>query len=750
MSLKEIYRPNSESDYTGTYNWTSTYTPQVGGGKTVSTFVTDSGSESHLCSDNILINYNDTSDPPVSRPLSNSTGWAFNHGFHGFQDPTGNKQYCYPAAPNEIFTGNPDDYVEHPNYLQRIVASIPVDSTGGGSCISVVNGRVATVTGTSCTGGVGNNVHIKQIAVAEDHVCALAQDGAVTCWGNNDYYQLGTDLMINPAHTPAGVSVATTGTTGTEVDLEARLTQEAVTNRCDFTGTGTNAPIPATTKDIGYLSAFSVSPAAIPGYEKTCNGNYPTVVYENNPVSLLSPSGPHPVSIAVAGGFVGDLSGVDVYNGASMHGSTWIAYNKAIQATTGTTPAVPGDATPLLHKSAVPIRPAVPAKNISGFGSDLAGSMSQTSPPGVTESPMSRNFALTSPSTTPELQQISAAIGLTCFVTKGTATAPTSVADNQVYCFGRNDAGQLGADLPVTPAAPGAFVGSKAPVAVRYEDAPGSVAPLKGVLKVVAGGSSLNQSPKDIVGACALVVSGDVYCWGNNTYNQLNQTQTPYSNIAVKIQGLRTNAAGAADRLTVRDISYNGDHACAILSDGGSSSFVKCWGNNMSYAQGGDYTLVASGVPPAFVPAEDENGGSILTGTSTKWAPTQALDSATQPPFDPTVNFIVTAGNLHRGFTCVIDDATYSDINVNNNEVWCWGANPNLDPPANSPGYNSNIYSNSYHAPMKIPLLKGVSTLSASSNQVCGLKTTGGGAILCIRYSELFGDFDPADYAGTQ
>ena len=84
------------------------------------------------------------------------------------------------------------------------------------------------------------------------------------------------------------------------------------------------------------------------------------------------------------------------------------------------------------------------------------------------------------------------------------------------------------------------------------------VAGLSGVVGIAAGGSE----------TCALVADGTVRCWGDNSKGQLGSpgasTSTPRS-----VSGL----AG------VVSIAVGGSHACALLGGGG---LVRCWGSNAS------------------------------------------------------------------------------------------------------------------------------------------------------------------------
>jgi alpha-tubulin suppressor-like RCC1 family protein len=73
--------------------------------------------------------------------------------------------------------------------------------------------------------------------------------------------------------------------------------------------------------------------------------------------------------------------------------------------------------------------------------------------------------------------------------------------------------------------------------------------------------------------ACALTDSGGVMCWGSNTYGQLGDGTKTHSLAPVNVSGLDSG---------VRAISLGDYHACALLESGG----VKCWGRGAYLGRG--------------------------------------------------------------------------------------------------------------------------------------------------------------------
>jgi alpha-tubulin suppressor-like RCC1 family protein/lysophospholipase L1-like esterase len=81
---------------------------------------------------------------------------------------------------------------------------------------------------------------------------------------------------------------------------------------------------------------------------------------------------------------------------------------------------------------------------------------------------------------------------------------------------------------------------------------------------------------------CALMLAGDIDCWGSSGYGQLGDGTYTNADVPAVVSGV-------ADPVSV---SAGSDHTCALLSTGG----VDCWGLN-DYGQLGDETDTDSDVP---------------------------------------------------------------------------------------------------------------------------------------------------------
>jgi MYXO-CTERM domain-containing protein len=98
------------------------------------------------------------------------------------------------------------------------------------------------------------------------------------------------------------------------------------------------------------------------------------------------------------------------------------------------------------------------------------------------------------------------------------------------------------------------------------------------VVQIAAGGHH----------ACALLASGEVWCWGANYYGQIAPPGAPASSTPVRVEGIPLAAA----------ISSGQDHNCIVARDGS----VRCWGCNCCYQLGSGPQTQCNGESPGSGP----------------------------------------------------------------------------------------------------------------------------------------------------
>jgi alpha-tubulin suppressor-like RCC1 family protein len=155
--------------------------------------------------------------------------------------------------------------------------------------------------------------------------------------------------------------------------------------------------------------------------------------------------------------------------------------------------------------------------------------------------------------------EISAGTGHTCAVVSGEAR-----------CWGANDKGQLGRDIPAV----GSFV-------------PAAPTGLTGTVSHIAAGA----------GHTCAIADGNVWCWGDNTFGQLGNGFTGVSTGGFAVAQV-ANISGALR------IAAGGSHTCAATA---SQTF--CWGND-DHGQLGNH---ATGAPrPEATEVPEAAGASAL------------------------------------------------------------------------------------------------------------------------------------------
>ena len=163
-------------------------------------------------------------------------------------------------------------------------------------------------------------------------------------------------------------------------------------------------------------------------------------------------------------------------------------------------------------------------------------------------------------------------------------------ADDTVWCWGRNDQGQLG------NSAHSLMTESVLPVQVA-----------------VFGSGSVSTPAAVVAGAehaCVLTSSGTVWCWGRNGWGQAGVNgSTQWDPVQVAVGGTATRLAAG------------GSNTCAVLAD----NSVRCWGQN-NFGQLGigtsdttaHYTPeTVQGIPASFTVASIDIGTGHVCASST-------------------------------------------------------------------------------------------------------------------------------------
>jgi alpha-tubulin suppressor-like RCC1 family protein len=220
------------------------------------------------------------------------------------------------------------------------------------------------------------------------------------------------------------------------------------------------------------------------------------------------------------------------------------------------------------------------------------------------------------------------------------------LSTGQVDCWGSNGSGQLGN---------GTTANSDVPVAVL------GITDAKAVASDTYGNSF-----------CAVLSTGGVECWGDNSYGQLGNGTTTTSNVPVPVKNITTATA-----VTGGD-SGDVDGFCALLSTG----HADCWGEGFS-GELGDGATASSDVPVAVHAITDaatlisgfEGFCALLsTGRVDCWGDNSfgELGRATKTNYSDVP---VAVTGITDATAVASDSASASDCAVlSTGHMKCWGA----------------------------------------------------------------------------
>ena len=282
------------------------------------------------------------------------------------------------------------------------------------------------------------------------------------------------------------------------------------------------------------------------------------------------------------------------------------------------------------------------------------------------------------------------------------------INDGGVRCWGDNTQGQLGNNSADNQPAPVVVMGLAAPA-----------------IALAAGGNH----------TCAVLNTGALLCWGDNAHGQVNATPGPSALIPAPVANLSEPAISVAAGI---------DHTCALLQSGA----VQCWGddtfgqlgngpapsatspvavvnlapNVLVLAAGAWHTCAAT--TTGVLQCWGRNGNGQLGDGSIIQQP-QPISVAT-----PANGSTPTALSLGRQHTCLIDAA---------GSVYCWGDN--------SSGQLGNATTTDSPLPQKVSALAGIAQdIAAGSRHTCAL--LGDGSLSCWgrNYNGQLGDGEIGRY----
>jgi alpha-tubulin suppressor-like RCC1 family protein len=320
------------------------------------------------------------------------------------------------------------------------------------------------------------------------------------------------------------------------------------------------------------------------------------------------------------------------------------------------------------------------------WGSNAEGKLGRHESPGSTASSWDAK-AIRDP-----LDPLSDLYGLTA-VTAGKHHACALTASKRVVCWGSNEFGQLGANLPT-----GSGKAEDTPVYVRNTT---NTANLGSIAAISAGDNH----------TCAVDTNRMVYCWGQNNHGQVGDgtrelTAIPKSVKIVTAKSASDEVLTTGDLTNIFSVSTGAAHSCAIrLTLSGSSvtaQNILCWGaNDQNQIGDNDYY---------------NNDASLLTRVSADASPVDRLypvlvrNSANEALANPI--------SVHTGgrTSCAV---------LASGVAQCWGSNTSGIAGVNDPSVNASVKNpTTIKSSNGIGDLTDIVTVAVGSNHACALLGT--------------------------
>ena len=346
------------------------------------------------------------------------------------------------------------------------------------------------------------------IAAGDTHTCAITHEGAVKCWGENFYGQLG-----NGSTTDSIAPVTVSGLTSGVVAISAGYSHTCVVTsgggvKC--WGLNVNGQL-GNGDTAGNFNTKSTNPVGVSGLASS--------------VIAIAAGDSHTCALTDAGSV--KCWGSNVF-GALGDGTT--ADTAVPVDVSGLTSGVTAIATALVHSCALT---SAGGAKCWGWNRDGELGNGRSSPGrGAAADPAVDSVV--------PVDVSGLASGVTAIAPGATHTC--AVTGGGVKCWGANAVGQLGNGTRAPSSTPVDVVGLASGVTAITSDV---IGPLMG--------------PDLGSNSCALTTAGTVKCWGRGVEGQLGNGTKANSTTPVDVSGLSDVTA----------ITTRGAHTCALTSDGG-------------------------------------------------------------------------------------------------------------------------------------------------------------------------------------
>ncbi|MBK7842772.1 MAG: hypothetical protein IPJ71_03620 [Bdellovibrionales bacterium] len=292
------------------------------------------------------------------------------------------------------------------------------------------------------------------------------------------------------------------------------------------------------------------------------------------------------------------------------------------------------------------------------------------------------------------------------YLTAGRTHTCALAADNQVFCWGRNNYGQIGIGNVTDQLRPAQYVNTS------------GLTGFSGFISVSAGGYH----------SCGLSVDGKAYCWGRGDSGQLGNGIVSDQTLPVEV-----NTSSLSGNVRWIQLSAGQEHTCAIATDGRSF----CWGKFSSGRLGtGSLSNEALPVQVMYGPGlqlmgltkiaagKEHTCGLRYDGKAFCWGHQGSegrLGNNGTTPIEYPVSVAVDGLLSSQSFTQVSAGTDHTCALSSKGHVYCWGR-----------GENGQLGGGVFTDPLpklinesSLPANSGMIQISANGGHTCGITTLG-------------------------
>ena len=502
------------------------------------------------------------------------------------------------------------------------------------------------------------------ITAGWDHSCALHQTGSITCWGKNNWGELGNGQTIqssenNTSDTPVqvvGITDATAITTGRHhscaLHQDGAITCWGI-NWNGQLGNGTKTP---------YLIDDSADPSVpvrvtgiVDAIAITAGWDHSCALHQGGNISCW---GENDAGQLGNGQSTGYLKSTGDWKDGTTDSSVPVGADGITDATAIT---ADGGHSCALHQDST----------ITCWGNNWNGQLGNGAKSYFSSLPV-------------EVGGITDATAIAAGFDHSCALHQTGA----VSCWGANSDGQLGNGQS------GEDADSSVPVRVNG---------ITDATAITAGGNQFNSH------SCALHQTGAVSCWGANDAGQLGNGQSGEdadSSVPVRVNGI-------TDATAITAGSY---HSCALHQDGA----ISCWGHN-HYGQLGNGTTLDSSVPVGVLGITDATaitaGGNLnshscalhQTGAVSCWGNNQLGQSTGKLTNDSADSSVPVGVNGIADAAAITAGWDHSCALHQTGTITCWG------------GWGAS----SFVPPLEVEGISDATAITAGLVHSCALHETG-------------------------